>query len=223
MGVRGQRFIATNVPLSALLTFAFTPQGGRLRREQIVGLPDWGNSDTFDVEAVSPDIAQSKVLLQSLLEDRFHLKFHRETRDLPVYDLVLNKRGPKLSEDQTPPGPHAATISFGSSPEPAAQLPRGAAHLSTGTGVMTLAANSITTATLLDLLQGQADRIVFDRTELKDRFNVDLEFAPARASTTESTAASIFTAIQEQGFRLDPAKEPVEVIVIDSAQKPSSN
>jgi uncharacterized protein (TIGR03435 family) len=192
-------------------------------------MPSWGNIERFDVEAVSADqsgempLTQARSMLQSLLEERFSLTFHHEGRRVPVYDLVLNKHGPKRSENQTPTDPHTATISFWDSPQADIPLSRGAARFSIDSGVMKITGSAITTATLIDLLQGQTDRMILDRTELTELFDVKLKFASGRTPTTDSGAASIFTAIQESGFRLNSAREPVEVLIIDSVQRPFAN
>jgi|SRR5262245_19871162 len=111
MGSRGGRFTATNVPIKLLVQLAYQPPDGTgLLPDQIVGGPSWLASDHFDIEA-KPEgdarnvpLGQMWPMLQTLLEDRFQLKTHRETRQLPVYNLIIAKDGlnMKLSEDQTP-------------------------------------------------------------------------------------------------------------------------
>ena len=129
VGPRGDRLVATNVPLKALLNFAYAPATGVLLNSQIVNAPDWAGTDRFDVEAKldgdarSVPIAQIRLALQSLLEDRFQLKAHRENRVLPVYNLVLIKGGPPLSADQTPPDRGNGFIQFASPGEQLAPLP----------------------------------------------------------------------------------------------------
>lgn len=123
VGPRGDRLVAANLPLRALLSYAYAPANGALLRTQIVGAPDWADTDRFDIQAKMEGaeleghartlpVDQSKLMLQSLLEDRFQLKAHRETRDLPVYNLVLIKRGPRLSADQTLPDPAQSFTQF---------------------------------------------------------------------------------------------------------------
>src|SRR5437867_5013230 len=108
IGAPGGTFNATNVTLRLLIRFAY-----RIQDFQILGGPKWMDTDHFDVLAkpeggarpIPPE--QMGLMVQSLLEDRFQLKFHREMRELPTYTLVVAKDGPKikLSADQTPPGP----------------------------------------------------------------------------------------------------------------------
>lgn len=228
IGVRGDSLFATNVPLRAMLVYAFSPAGEKLLlKAQIVGLPDWADSEHFDILAKPEGTAgtlatpQAKLMLQSLLEDRFQLRAHLETRELPVYHLVLGKRGPKLSEDQTPPDPRQGFISFDASDAP---LPRGAMRLVTASSGTTLKGNSITVAKLISLLQGQSDRMIFDKTGLTDIFDVDLQFASsATTAVVAESGPSLFGVLQEAGFKLEPAKEPMEVLVVESVQRPSAN
>ena len=228
LGPRGDIFFATNVPFRTLLVYAFAPSNGLLLRQQIIGAPDWADSDRYDIQAKPEGNArvvpgeQTKLMVQALLEDRFQLKAHRETREMPVYHLVLNKRGPKLSADQTPPDPRQGSITFASSGEPAAPLPRGAIRIVTEPSGTTLLANAIPVSKLVPVLQGQADRMIFDKTDFTGLLDVHLEFQSA-AVATPGSAPSLFTAIQDLGFRLDPAKEPLDVVVIDSVEKPSQN
>src|SRR5262245_23147584 len=120
----GGRFRATGTTLKMLLTFAY-----RVRDFQVVGGPDWITADRFEVVAKAedgtvppqsgkPDLNVPDIIalmLQSLIDERFQLKMHKETRELPVYELVAAKDGSKLqlSEDQSPPKP----------PEPGAARP----------------------------------------------------------------------------------------------------
>ncbi len=231
VGPRGDRLVATNVPLKALLNFAYAPATGVLLNSQIVNAPDWAGTDRFDVEAKldgdarSVPIAQMRLALQSLLEDRFQLKAHRENRVLPVYNLVLIKGGPPLSADQTPPDRGNGFIQFASPGEQLAPLPRGAMRIVTGNSATKLLGAAIPVSKLLSLLQGQSDRIVFDKTGFTALFDIDLEFSPPAAISqpSESSAPSLFTAIQDIGMKLESARAPVEVLVIDSVHKPSEN
>ena len=175
-------------------------------------------------------------MVQSLLEDRFHLKVHREMRDLPVYNLVIAKGGLKMkpSADQTAPDPRQRFIDFTSPAAEVAPLPRGAMRVAKGPGISVLTAKSIATSALVNnLLQGQSDRIVFDKTGLKELFDIDLRFSnegdpPLSPGTdapppSDPSGPSLFTAIQELGLKLEPDKAPLEVIVIDSVSKPTEN
>jgi len=97
---RGDRFMATNVPLRALIHFAYAPSTGPFLDAQIIGGPDWTKTDRFEIQAkmdgTSIPRSQIQLMLQSLLEERFQLKIHRETRELPAYDLVIITGGLKM-------------------------------------------------------------------------------------------------------------------------------
>lgn len=230
IGRRGGTFGATNMPLTALLSYAYGPPNGSLLKQQIVGAPEWANTDRFDIQAKLPGgdtgatPERTRQMLQSLLEERFQLKAHRETRNLPVYNLVLLKSGPKLSKDQTPPDPRQGFIQFTSSADRQTALPRGAMRLITETSGVTLLGTAIQVSKVVSLLQEQSDRLIFDKTGFSGLFDIHLEFTPATAaSVTAESNPSLFTAIQEVGLKLESARAPVEVLVIDSVQKPSVN
>jgi uncharacterized protein (TIGR03435 family) len=99
----GGRFTATGVTLRMLITRAYD-----IRDYQISGLPGWASSDRYDINAKAENpkatSAQIKLMLQSLLAERFNLKLHRETKKLPIYNLVVGKNGPKLKKSEFQPG-----------------------------------------------------------------------------------------------------------------------
>ena len=241
-GPRGDRFVLTNMTLRQLLNFAYRPQKGNLLNQQIIGGPDWTNTDRFDIEAKSggtPPIPydQIQLMVQSLLEDRFQLKAHREMRDLPVYNLVVAKGGlkMKLSADQTAPDPRQGFIAFATSEEEDPKpLPRGAMRQTRGSSDTILSGNALSVTNLVNnLLQGASDRIIMDKTSLTGLFDIHIRFhtntAPETLRTdgapapSDASTPSIFTAIQDLGLRLESGKAPLEVVVIDSVQQPSEN
>jgi uncharacterized protein (TIGR03435 family) len=227
LGPRGNRLVATNVTLRSLLTFAYAPPNGTLLYEQLVETPEWANTDHLDIEAKAEGegavpIQQMRLMLQSLLEDRFQLKAHRENRDLPVFNLVLTKRGPTPSADQTPPDPSRSSLQFSSSAENQSALPRGAMRITKVASGTTLAGNAITVSRLVTLLQGQSDRMILDKTGFTSLFDINFAYTSA-AQASESSAPLLSTAIQDIGLKLEPAKAPVEVLVVDSVHKPSAN
>lgn len=238
----GGRLVATRINLRTLIGAAYqgNPPAG-----QLVGGPGWIDSDLWDIEAkategsVSPNTTfgfspQMILMLQSLLEDRFQLKLHRETREAPVYDLTIAKGGSKLklSEDQTPPsmpGPGGPPVQPGAIPRGAMKMVNGdfeASALSFGDFAKSLAALYL-------------HRPVNDKTGLKGLYDIKLRWTPDPAigapigpggpvtpapPSADPPGPDIFTAIQEQlGLRLESAKGPVEFLVIDSAQRPSGN
>jgi uncharacterized protein (TIGR03435 family) len=192
------RFTVTNDSLKELIELAFG-----IREFQIAGGPGWIGTERYDIIATTGtgrDLGDTELrpLLQGLLADRFALKFHRETKQLTVYSLVVAKGGSKLK-------PHT-----------------GAASSSTTTSSASMSATKATTAMLATRLSTLLGRTVVDNTGLSGEFDYRLEWAPDKVEAP--SGPSIFTALQEQlGLKLNSAKGPVEVIVIDSAEKPSEN
>lgn len=231
----GGRFIVTNMPLAILIRNAFD-----LQESQLVGLPDWGSSERFDIVAKAeqefprtngrPRLAQ--LMMQSLLEERFKLVSHREARELPAYALVLartdGRLGPQLKQSDVDCAALAAAQGAGgaalrgggSGPAPLSPM-----RASSGPCSMTMTAGtlrfwSVTMASLAATLSGAAQRMVVDRTGLKGGFDFDLTFS--REQTADTTSPSVFTAVQEQlGLKLDSVRIPIEVLVIDSIERPT--
>jgi uncharacterized protein (TIGR03435 family) len=230
------RVVASSATLKLLVQRAYTAPGGRpLLRTQVIGGPSWVDTDTFDIDAKpergsSPNAEQLWLMVRTLLEDRFQLKTHRETREFPVYNLVVAKRGKlKLSEDQTPSDPTAPRGT--PNPGPARGGFSMIAKASPASLTLALSGNAVRLDAFLDnLLQQYVDRPILNKTGLDGLFDVHLEFEMPTGNRTDSPVASdpggpnIFTAVQEDlGLKLEPAREPVDVIVIDSVQKPSDN
>jgi uncharacterized protein (TIGR03435 family) len=200
--------VATGVPLRMLITEAYS-----VRDFQIVGGPGWMNTDRWDVEGkpkteVSAD-SQTALMVQSLIEERFQLNFHRETRELPVYELTVAKGGTKMKLS-------AATQSRG-------RMGRGGIE---GSGW--------SLANFIKFLSQQFDRSLIDKTDLKGIYDIKLQWSPGLRGAgpvqpgaqppARTDQPDIFTAIQEQlGLKLESSKGPVEVIVIDSVQRPTEN
>ncbi len=121
-------------------------------------------------------------MTQSLLENSFQLKSHRETRDLPVYNLILTKAGPKRSADQTPPDSHQSFISFVTEGSPMSPLPRGATRIIAGPGTTTLTGTAISIDKIIPTLQSRSDRIIIDKTGLTELIDVQFTFRQDLAS-----------------------------------------
>ena len=208
------RYLGLNVTLKRAVGLAYRPV------QEFVGGPDWINTDRFDIEGSvegTPTQDQMLEMLRSLLADRFKLAVHRETRQMPAYALTLARGDGSLGAEL-----HAVPPC---TPPPASPARRcggfavGGGSLK-GTGVtMTQLAAELPSAT--------EGRYVVDRTGLSGTFDVNLTWnADALSPTTTSaeSAASIFAAIQEQlGLRLVSITAPIEVIVIDRADRPASN
>ena len=239
----GSRFLATNVTLKDLLFFAYSPQSGSFLYEQIIGGPTWIDRDHFDVEAqvkgkigpISRDKMQ--VMVQVLLEERFQMKVHRQTQELPVLDLVVSESGLKMkfSELQTPLTGQTLTTydSSDSSAEIGGPLPRGSMRVSISVSATIITGNAVPISRLASVLQAQSARMVFDKTDLKQLFDFNLRFSSQGAPslslgasappTTGQPGPSLIAAIQELGLKLEAGTAPLEVLVIDSVQKPSEN
>lgn len=271
-GTDGDRYVMHGTTLKILLQIAYrtpAPDGAKdkalLRADQVLGGPSWIDSDHFDVEAkvgcaggiVSDDEIQ--LMVQSMLEDRFQLRVHYEKRDLPVYDLVIAKGGPKLklSQDQTRAVLPAELTTLPPCAAPPADkpavppvinsraIPRGLLFVLKNISGVTLTGTAVPIAGLAGMLQGQAGRLVLDKTGLTELFDIDFRFSnppsppiaadavpnspgPAGAGrqpvVTESNVPELFTAIEEQlGLRLESGKAPLDVLVIDSVSRPSEN
>ena len=249
MGTEAGRFIAENYPLILVILFAYrSPGGGYLLRQNVIGGPSWIDTDRFDVEAKvggetrSTPTEQMLRMVQFLLEDRFQLKVHRETRDLPVYNLVVAKGGVKmkLPLDQSLPHRDDADDQAKASSDQTPHSIRGETAITyTASGEIVLSGTAVPVSpnlairrphslpprSLIALLEGNLGRPVNDNTNLKALFDFRLQFARESLSrNSDVPGTSIFTAIQEQlGLKLESAKGPVEVLVIDSVQKPSEN
>jgi uncharacterized protein (TIGR03435 family) len=202
----GGRLKITNEPVKLLLRAAF-----ELQDVQITGGPAWLDTDRYDIEAKTGrpekiERGQLKPLLQSLLAERFNLKFHHETRELTVYALVIAKDGPKFKARTE--GDVSAMNTHG------------------GPGKSQLQATAVSMDLLAGYLGNRLGRIVVDKTGLSNSYNFTLEWTPGQApnQALDSSAPSLVTALREQlGLRLESQKSPVEVLVIDNLQKPSEN
>ena len=246
IGTEGNHFVAENAPLILLIQMAYRSPGGGLLRQHVIGGPAWMDTDRFDIEAtVQGDTRAIPTvdvwsMVQSLLEDRFKLRAHRETRELPVYNLVVAKGGlkMKLSPDQTPPNfdrqsdvdekfdpsvaPARGVLTTTGSPSGEIVVWGTALPISPDAGIQR--PHALLPQSLTLILSVYAGRPVIDRTNLKGLYDFRLQFVPESFSVNTATGPSIFTAMQEQlGLRLESAKGPVEVLVIDSVQKPDAN
>ncbi|MBZ5617695.1 MAG: TIGR03435 family protein [Acidobacteriia bacterium] len=219
---------------------------------QILG-PEWLAGERFDITAKLPDGAtrsQVPAMLQALLADRFEMKMHRDTKEFPVYGLVVIKGGPRMKEspldEETADGPGGR-----GAVNVAANGGRGGVNLSFGKGsYFTFADNKIegrklTMAAFVDTLGRFLDRPVVDATDLTGNYDFTLTFTPEdfRAMQIRSALAagvvlppeavkllegasgdSLFSAVQTIGLKLESRKAPLEVLVIDSVRKtPTEN
>jgi len=230
-------FSATDIPLKVIIQEAYGVEGNR-----IVGAPSWISSKNFDIEAKVDlsavdelkklSLDQRKIMLQPLLADRFRLKVHWKTKELPVYALVIAKNGPKFHEAKTgdtypngivgPNGPTGAGVLW----------IQGGLVIGQGTPL----------EGLVHILSRQLGTDVLDETGLTGKYDFTMQLpraegsvlmlmrppsdqqAPDNAQPYESSGPSIFTAIQEQlGLKLESTKGPRKCLVIDNVEQPSEN
>jgi uncharacterized protein (TIGR03435 family) len=201
-------FICSGVNLRSLIFSVW-----RIPAWRVSGGPAWVDSDGWSISATLPPnmpsnrqdlMHQADLMMQALLADRFKLAVHRETREQPVYDLVVARDGAKLKSSS------AARFS----------VKMGAGHLEFQHVSIAVF------APYLYFREGYAqhvlDRPVTDKTGLDGFYDLNLEWAPDPGAT--ASGPSIFTALREQaGLRLEPRKSPVELLVIDHAEKPQEN
>ncbi len=175
-----------------------------LNEFQLAGGPKWADTAKFDIVAKLPAGAareQTQQMLQAMLAERFKLVFHRETRTIPEYALVVGKDGPKLRA---------------SSEEEKKQS-------RTSQGPRMIKATGTTVEALARMLISAVGAPVLNRTGLEGEYNFDLRFAPLMGGT-EETLPDIFGAVQQQlGLKLEPIKGPVEVLIVDKAEMPTPN
>lgn len=222
----GGRFTATGITTKLLIQEAFD-----VRDSQISGGPGWVSSDGFDInaKAVSQDAAAppsaseeqrvasmkaNRLRLQSLLIERYHLKFHREMREQQVFALVVARGGPKMKASAAVDGPGSQGF----------RISRGS-----------MTGQKVSMESLAQALARPLGRTVVNKTGLSGLFEVNLEWTPdagqsfgaapdAPPQANDAPGPSIFSALQERlGVRVESEKAQVEQLVIDFVDKPSEN
>ena len=236
----GRRFTAINMPLRELVRFAYDVQSDRL-----IGGPPWMSTERFDINASADrDLpawtpagppADALRMLRKLLADRFGLGVHQESRELPVYALVMARADGRLGNDirrstldcakPPPPGP----------PQPPADPSQSTCGMRIGPGQMVIGGTGM--PVFANVLSPFVRRIVIDRTGLTGTFDFRLSWTPEglrlggpggpppgapALPPVDPNGASIFAALQEQlGLKLDPQQAPVDVVVIDRIDRPT--
>jgi len=202
-----QTYVATNMPLRALIRIAYG-----VTDRQLSGGPAWIDTEFFDMDAKADKPAtvdELHLMLRSLLEERFQLKVHHEQREQSVYALTVDKGGPKMKvhepvETDYPP------IRGGGGP---------------GQRVATNAHMSYFAFYLSQVL----DKWVLDRTGLNDRYDFTVQWVPDRPVRLDGgepapEGPTVFAALKDQlGLKLEAAKGPVEYLVIDRVEKLTGN
>jgi uncharacterized protein (TIGR03435 family) len=234
----GGRFSA-DFPLTAYIIFAYKlPMTPELREAMTAHLPKWVTEDRYDIQAkatdANPTKDQMRLMMQALLADRFKLAVHFETQDTPVLALVLvkpGKLGPKLR-------PHSEGPSCDAAP-PADVFPERCyvMAMTMRAGGMAIGGSRNTTMVLIaERLSGMGrlGRPVVDRTELSGRFDFALEWSPEPsqgpfpttpdALVPDAQGPSFQEALREQlGLKLEAAKAPLQILVVDKVERPSEN
>lgn len=233
----GGRFVSRGIPLAFLISLAY---GVGFQSPRLVGSPDWIRSPqgTYDIEATAAEgalpaglsgkerAARERQMLQALLAGRFHLKVRRETRDLPLYAVVVGKGGPKLEKAKVTEQECAAkTGAIGV-----------ACHTIMGGRGRGLHGEAVTVGDIVEYVENWTDRPLIDRTGISGLFNVqttgwiDLQPGPAAAPGAKAEDGSdmadipsLFTVFQRLGLKMEALKGPVEVFVIDHVEQPSAN
>ena len=210
------RVTVQGLTLKDLIRFAYSPTLLMLAPSLVSGGPNWYDRDRYDIVAKPegqrvPSQGERKLMLRTLLEERFNLKYHRESKETAVFALVVAKNGPKMKEskpEEVNAKSSAVTVS----------------GLSGRHASMGLLVDYLQRTLQLDPLAGLP---VIDRSGLTGRF--DFEFTWATGETQPNgrplvDAGSVSNALREQlGLELNLTKAPVEAIVVDHAEKPSEN
>jgi uncharacterized protein (TIGR03435 family) len=196
------RVTAINTSVSSLIQQAFG-----IKEFQISGAPAWVVSDKYDFAATTgttKDLTGTELepYFRALLTERFHLQFHRETKEMQVYSLGIAKTGPKLRA-------HAGAGDTST-------------NITNGPAKTSLKSTNVSMKGFAGTLGRRLDREVIDNTGLTGGYDLTLEWAPNPSA--DSAEPSLFTAMQEQlGLKLESTKGPVEVIVIDNIERPTEN
>jgi uncharacterized protein (TIGR03435 family) len=217
----GERYVASNVTLKLMITVAY-----RIQADQVAGGPGWMDTERYDMNAKAEgpsSVEELHLMLQDLLADRFKLRFHRETKELPVYALLVDKGGVKLQ-------PHQAKSAGDPWIDVAFEQSKMAWH-----------AKFAPMAYFAWRLSLMLDRPVIDQTGLNGGYDFDLAFAPMipampaggptppegallNGAPIDSSGPTIFDAVRQQlGLKLERQKGPVDILVIDHAEKPVEN
>jgi uncharacterized protein (TIGR03435 family) len=224
------RFYVPSTPLRALIRNAYD-----VADFQLLGGQAWMGTDRWEVSAKADRVAtadERRIMLQRLLEERFALRTHRETRELPTYDLVLARGDGRLGPQMKPAAIDCAPFRTGQTPIADEPLTRQAVRVCTttrqtfGAGRRTVYFTDIPLSQLARNLEARTNRIVVDKTGLTGRYDIELTFEDASALISPDQkpreAPPLPTALQEQlGLRLVPARGPVEMLVIDAVERPT--
>ena len=213
-GMRGRRFTVNNEGFIELVTLAY-----RLHLRQIAGAPSWAESDKYDIEGTAagegvPSLDQYRIMLRKMLADRFHLVFHTEKRELPVYVLTVAKAGSKMTKSLNQD--ELAGLGL--------------------RGLGSVVGRSANMENFRNFMQGFVmDRPVLDQTGIEGRYDFQLDWTPddfqfpglgvkVPPAPDNAQHPDLYTAIQQQmGLKLEAVKAQADVMVVDGVDKPSEN
>ena len=239
----GGRLVVRNFAVQGLIAAAYEMADIQaLIPERILGGPDWIESERYDIEAKAATEFQFRpgappqdmfLMLRSLLEDRFKLTTHRETREMPIFELVVARKDRTLG-----PGLHKSSVDCDAlfaggraAVPPAPRTPSGPPPCRVMGGPARTVAAGVTMQQLAANLSNHMQRFVVDKTGLTERFDLNLTWTPERLPAgspppgippVDPNGASLVTALQEQlGLKLEAARGPVSVLVIDRVEHPT--
>lgn len=243
----GMHFDGAQVRMSYLPLREYVRMAYRLKESQLAG-PEWINSTNFDIAAKLPEAApRDSVLdmLQSLLEERFELKSHRETREIPVYVLVQGKGGIKLQPLPEATGDAPSSFDVTAEGGPAGVTVHFGAGSSFSLSNNKFTVKNLTIAEFADAISRFTDKQVVDLTNAPGRydFSVDLTSEDYMALLIRSaikagvtlppearrmiegvSGESLFASLQTVGLKMESRKTPMEVMVVDQMLKtPKAN
>ena len=227
----GGRLHVRNNPVTNLIGNAYGVEGYLL-----VGGPEWIREERYDMEAKAegnPPRAEMMLMLQTLLAERFQLRLHRESREMPAYVLTVSRGGAKLTPTKDgdcvaprPDGAPAPPLAPGERRRPSC----GNNNMNTRTNPpnITWTAVGIDSAGVAGALANYFRRPVVNRTGLTGFFSIQMDLPPLQPAAIDAGAldpgVSVFTVLQEQlGLRVEAGRGPVEVLVVDSIQRPTGN
>jgi uncharacterized protein (TIGR03435 family) len=208
LNFKGRQFVMVNRAVEGMLLFAYS-----LQKVQIVGAPHWIETERWDVQGLPdlpghPSLKQMQTLTRKLLEERFGLKVHKETRELSVYAITVAKGGEKIAP------------SAGDANSPPSE------NENSNGGVVTMRMTNMSMGEFAPDLGYFLGRPAVDRTGLAGRYDLQLKWTAdeSKAPADGSAPPGLLTAVQEQlGLKLEPVKAPVDVLVVDQVERPTAN
>ena len=218
------QFDLTGSPVRLMLRNAF-----RVQDHHLVGVPDWANTDRYSVLAKAPTgvpVTAMPTMLTNLMVDRFNLAFHRETREVETFDLVLTDGDARLGPALRPTSAECEARITSGAPAAAApapvgdQAPCGAVQAAAGIA----RASGVPLARLVQMLAQLTNRPVSDKTGLTGLYDFTLSFNPnlSADAAVDADPPHLFTALQEQlRLRLVSQRGPARVVVIDRIEMPT--